>query len=467
MDVLILARLQFATTTIFHYFYVPLSIGLALFIAILQTRSLRSGDETMKPLIKFLGKLFTITFAMGVATGIVQEFQFGMNWSEYARYVGDIFGVPLAIEALLAFFIEATFLGLWIFGWDKLSKRLHLACIWLVAAATSMSAFWILVANSFMQNPVGYTFNAITARAELTSFTELITNPYVAYQYAHVLTGALATTGFFVLAISAYQIMKGRDLQLFHKAFKQAAVFAIIGTVAVIGSGHSYGVFLTEQQPMKMAAMEAHWNTADAPDLAIIAFPDKDQGRNTFAIKVPGMLSFLAYNEFGRQVQGINDIQKKMADQYGPGDYIPNVWVTFYSFRFMVAAGSLMLLMSILALLWRQPEKLAQRQMFLKLLIPCMLLPMIANTCGWLVAEVGRQPWIVYGLQTVNQGVSQVVAASAVLLSLLGFTVLYITLLGITVMLMIKICSKGLTAETIEQEPAMIAAAEGGRKNGS
>jgi len=464
MDVLFLARLQFATTTVFHYFFVPLSIGLALFIAILQTRYLRTGDKEMKPLIKFLGKLFTINFAIGVATGIVQEFQFGMNWSEYSRYVGDIFGVPLAIEALLAFFIESTFLGLWIFGWEKLSKKLHLACIWLVAAASAISAFWILAANSFMQNPVGYTINATTARAELTSFAELLTNPYILYQYTHVFTGALATTGFFVLGISAYQILKGRDQQLFNKAFKQAAIFAIIGSLAVINIGHLYGVFLTEQQPMKMAAADAHWNTADNPDWAIIAFPDKAQGRNSFDIKVPGVLSFLSYNQFGRQVEGINDIQKEMAAQYGAGDYIPNVWVTFYAFRIMVAAGMLMILMSLLALLWRQPEKLAQKHKFLKLLIPCMLLPIIANSCGWLVAELGRQPWIVYGLQTVNQGVSQVVAAPTVLLSLIGFTVLYTILLVITVKLMKKFCREGLVAEIIEQDPAVTVAVEGGRE---
>ncbi|MCL2496553.1 MAG: cytochrome ubiquinol oxidase subunit I, partial [Clostridiales bacterium] len=401
--------------------------------------------------------------AMGVATGIVQEFQFGMNWSEYSRYVGDIFGAPLAVEALLAFFIESTFLGLWVFGWEKLSKKLHLTCIWLVAVATTISAFWILTANSFMQNPVGYTLNAATGRAELTSFAQLLTNSHTAYQYAHVFSGALATAGFFVLGISAYQIIKGRDQQLFHKAFKQAALFAIIGTVAVIGVGHFQGVYLVEAQPMKMAAADAHWNTADKPDWPIIAIPDKTRGQNAFAIKVPGLLSFLSYNQFGRQVDGINDVQKEMAATYGAGDYIPNVWVTFYAFRLMVLAGFLMLLMSLLALLWQQPEKLASSVKFLKLLIPCILLPFIANTGGWLVAEVGRQPWIVYGLQTVGQGVSRVVAAPAVLLSLLGFTVIYTVLLVIAVRLMIQTCRDGMVAEKIEQEPAVATAGLGGR----
>ncbi|MCL1983355.1 MAG: cytochrome ubiquinol oxidase subunit I [Clostridiales bacterium] len=458
MDVLMLARLQFATTTVFHYFFVPLSIGLSLFLAVLQTRYLSTGDEGLKKLVKFLGKLFLINFAMGVATGIVQEFQFGMNWSEYSRYVGDIFGAPLAIEALLAFFIESTFLGLWVFGWEKLSKKLHLACMWLVAIATTISAFWILTANSFMQNPVGYHLNEATGRAELTSFGELLTNSHTAYQYAHVFSGALATVGFFVLGVSAYQILKGREKQLFNIAFKQAAIFAFIGTVAVAGIGHFQGMYLVQEQPMKMAVADAHWNTSDNPDWAIIAFPDKANGENSFALKVPGMLSFLSYSEFGRQVDGINDIQKEMVAEYGVDDYVPNVWVTFYAFRVMLAGGALMLLMSILALLWQRPERLETKHGYLKLLIPSMLLPYLANTGGWLVAEVGRQPWIVYGLQTVSEGVSRVVPAPAVLLSLLGFIVIYSALLVVAVRLIQKTCREGLADGTIEQGPAMATA---------
>jgi cytochrome d ubiquinol oxidase subunit I len=458
VDVLLLARLQFAVTTVFHFFFVPLSIGLSLFIAILQTRYLRTGDEGLKKLVRFLGKLFLINFAMGVATGIVQEFQFGMNWSEYSRYVGDIFGAPLAVEALLAFFIESTFLGLWVFGWEKLSKKLHLTCLWLVAVANAISAFWILTANSFMQHPVGYALNASTGRAELTSFGQLLTNSHTVYQYAHVFSGALATAGFFVLGVAAYQIVKGSEQKLFSKLFRQAAVFAIIGTVAVIGVGHFQGVYLVEEQPMKMAAADAHWNTADAPDWAVIAFPDKAGKQNSFAFKISGLLSFLSYNKFGQQVEGINDIQKSMSAQYGAGDYIPNVWVTFYSFRLMLLGGLLMLLMSLLALIWRQPDQLARRPKFLKLLVPAILLPYLANTGGWLVAEVGRQPWIVYGLQTVDQAVSKVVAAPIVLLSLLGFTVLYAVLTIVAVKLMQKTCRDGLTAEQMEPEPAVATA---------
>ncbi|MDR2713487.1 MAG: cytochrome ubiquinol oxidase subunit I [Clostridiales bacterium] len=456
MDVLILARLQFAITTVFHFFFVPLSIGLALFIAILQTRYKRTGDEKMKQMVKFWGKIFLINFAMGVATGIVQEFQFGMNWSEYSRYVGDIFGAPLAIEALLAFFIESTFLGLWIFGWEKLSKKLHLACIWLVAVFTTVSAFWILTANSFMQNPVGFTLNSTTGRAELTSFTQLIGNPHTVYQFSHVFFAALATAGFLILGVCAYQLIKGRERDLFTKVFKQAAVFAIIGSLAVAGIGHFQGIYLVEEQPMKMAAADAHWNTADKPDWPIIAIPNKAKGENALALKVPGLLSLLSYNKFGQQVDGINDLQKDMAarfDQatYGTDDFIPNVWITFYAFRFMLLAGLLMILMAILALAWKQ--KLLQHAKYLKLLIPCILLPFIANTGGWLVAEVGRQPWIVYELQTVSQGVSRIVSAPVVLLTLLGFTAIYSVLLVIAVKLVQKTCRDGMSAETNNGAP--------------
>ncbi|MCL1816993.1 MAG: cytochrome ubiquinol oxidase subunit I [Clostridiales bacterium] len=447
VDVLILARWQFAITTVYHFFFVPLSIGLSLFLAILQTRYQRTGDEGLKHLVKFFGKLFVINFAVGVATGIVQEFQFGMNWSEYSRYVGDIFGAPLAIEALLAFFIESTFLGLWVFGWEKLAKKIHLTCIWLVAAANAISAFWILTANSFMQNPVGYTINTVTQRLELSSFSQLLTNPHTAYQYAHVFCCALATVGFFILGVSAYQIIKGREEPLFQKAFQQAALFAIIGSLAVCGIGHFQGVYLVEEQPMKMAVADAHWNTADRPDWPLIAIPDKAGGQNIFAIKAPGLLSLLSYNQFGRQVEGINDLQREMTAQYGANDYIPNVWVTFYAFRFMLLAGLLMIVLAVLALSRSKPQKLRQSPKFLKLLIPAIFLPYIANSSGWILAEVGRQPWIVYGLQTVGQGVSTVVAAPVVLLSLLGFTALYSVIAVIAVKLLIKTCQEGLKAE--------------------
>ena len=472
MDVLILSRLQFAVTTIFHFFFVPLSIGLALFIAILQTRYVNSGgtDEGQKKLVKFLGKLFLVNFAMGVASGIVQEFQFGMNWSEYARYVGDIFGAPLAIEALLAFFIESTFLGLWVFGWDKLKPKVHLACIWLVAFGTSISALWILAANSFMQSPpLNEAFTIVNGRAQLHNVFGLFTT-HVLYQYLHVFSAALTTAGFFVLGIAAYQIAKGRETQLFGRAFKQAATFACLGIILLFTTGVLQAGFIAEkgEQPMKMAAADALWDTP-APGTEnsvywpIIAFPDKAGGKNTLEIPlpIPGVMSLL----FHGGLFGINDLNRELQekyadthgtpefqDRYGKVDYVPNVWIVFYVFRFMMAAGALMLLVALFAVLWQKDETLQKHPKFLGLLLPSMLLPYIANTSGWILAEVGRQPWIVYGLQTVNEGVSQVVPGPFILISLLGFTVIYSALTVIAITLVVKFTREGLAG--ISTKPA-------------
>jgi cytochrome d ubiquinol oxidase subunit I len=470
-NVLILARLQFAATTIFHFFFVPLSIGLALFIAILQTKYVRSGEEQLKPMIKFLGKMFTVLFAMGIATGIVQEFQFGMNWSEYSRMVGDIFGAPLAIEALLAFFIESTFLGLWIFGWNKLSKKLHLFCIWMVSFASACSALWILAANSFMQRPVGYHMNPdhiLGPRAELTNLMDLFTNSFMHWQYLHVFTAALATAGFFILSICAYQLVKGRNPELFGKVFKQAAAFAIIGSIGVGIVGHFHGLDVYKHQPMKMSAADAHWNTSDPSAWPIVAIPSKAQGKNLFDISIPGLYGLLIHHKWGAPVAGINDLKADMkaahtefrgGDEayaeyvatYGEVDYVPNVWMTFYAFRIMVAAGLLMILLALLAFLWRNdPKQLQQRQTFLKILGAAIILPFAANACGWILAEMGRQPWIVYGIQTVNEGVSSsaVVTQLSVLFSLLGYIVIYTTLAIIAGRLILKFCREGMQTGT-------------------
>ncbi|MDR1858892.1 MAG: cytochrome ubiquinol oxidase subunit I, partial [Treponema sp.] len=428
-----------------------------------------------KKLVKFLGKLFLVNFAMGVASGIVQEFQFGMNWSEYARYVGDIFGAPLAIEALLAFFIESTFLGLWVFGWDKLSKKVHLACIWLVAFGTSISALWILAANSFMQSPpLESAFRIVDGRAQLHNIFGLFT-PHVLYQYLHVFSAALTTAGFFVLGITAYQIAKGRDTQLFGKAFKQGAAFACIGIVALFTTGVIQAGFVAgpDEQPMKMAAADALWDTPESGTennvyWPIIAIPNKAEGKNTFEIPlpIPGVMKLL----FHGGLFGINNVkrelQEKYADthgtpefeaEYGKVDYVPNVWIVFYVFRFMMAAGALMLLMALLAVLWRKDETLQKHPKFLGLLLPAMLLPYIANTSGWILAEMGRQPWVVYGLQTVNEGVSKVLRGGAsiqVLISLLGFTVIYSVLTGIAITLVVKITREGLAGITTKPATA-------------
>ncbi|MFR6290352.1 MAG: cytochrome ubiquinol oxidase subunit I, partial [Peptococcaceae bacterium] len=302
MDQLLFARWQFAITTVYHFLFVPLTLGLSILVAIMHTQYCRTNDLKYRKMTKFWGKLFLINFALGVATGIVQEFQFGMNWSEYSRFVGDIFGAPLAIEALAAFFIESTFLGIWIFGWDKLPKLLHLISIWLVALASNLSAFWILVANSFMQNPQGFVLN--NGRAEMVNFFDLITNPYVWHQFPHVVTAGITTAGFFVMGISAWHLAKKHDVDFFQKSFKYSVIYGLIGVLAVCGIGHAQGQFLMDVQPMKMAAAEAHWETEDPASFVAIAAIDEEAGENTFSIEIPNMLSIMTYNSFSGEVIG-------------------------------------------------------------------------------------------------------------------------------------------------------------------
>lgn len=385
---------------------------------------------------KFWGKLLLINFAMGVVTGIVQEFQFGMNWSGYSRYVGDIFGAPLAIEALFAFFLESTFLGIWIFGWDKLKPAMHAACMWIVAIASSVSAFWILLANSFMQNPVGFTIN--NGRAEMESFLALLTNEHLWYQYPHVITGAWATAGFFVLGISAINLLKGHDKAFFQKSMKIAAVFALIGSLLVAGVGHAQGQHLGDEQPMKMAAAEALWETEDPAPLALVAIIDEENGENTFEIAVPNALSFMMHNSFTGEVKGIHELQAEMVAEHGEGNYIPPVTVCFWAFRVMVGAGGLMILFALAAMVLNKSGKLANNRLLLKLLGLGIALPYLANSAGWILAEMGRQPWIVYGLQTVYEGVSKSVSGTEVLISLIGFALVYTVLAVVDVYLLAK-----------------------------
>ena len=385
---------------------------------------------------KFWGKLLLINFAMGVVTGIVQEFQFGMNWSGYSRYVGDIFGAPLAIEALFAFFLESTFLGIWIFGWDKLKPAMHAACMWIVAVASSVSAFWILLANSFMQNPVGFTIN--NGRAEMESFLALLTNEHLWYQYPHVITGAWATAGFFVLGISAINLLKGHDKAFFQKSMKIAAVFALIGSLLVAGVGHAQGQHLGDEQPMKMAAAEALWETEDPAPLALVAIIDEENGENTFEIAVPNALSFMMHNSFTGEVKGIHELQAEMVAEHGEGNYIPPVTVCFWAFRVMVGARGLMILFALAAMVLNKSGKLANNRLLLKLLGLGIALPYLANSAGWILAEMGRQPWIVYGLQTVYEGVSKSVSGTEVLISLIGFALVYTVLAVVDVYLLAK-----------------------------
>ncbi len=449
MDLVLLSRWQFALTTIYHFFFVPLTLGLGWLVAFLQTKYVSSGDETFKRLAKFWGKLFLINFAMGVVTGIVMEFQFGMNWSEYSRYVGDIFGAPLAIEGLMAFFLESTFLGVWIFGWDTLPKKVHLTSIWLAALGSNLSAIWILLANGFMQHPVGYQLEG--GRAVLIDFWALVGNPRGWFLVAHTLTSGLVTASFFMLAISIYHIVRKQQVEAFRYSFKLAATVGLVTAILTGVAGHAQGVYLREVQPMAAAASEAFYETADPAAFSVVALFDSTGKNVTWSLDIPKVLSLLYYFRFSGQVEGIDNIQAQYVQQYGPGDYIPLVALTYWTFRIMVGLGMLMILVALLALYlpWKKwPDKWDK---ILKYGVWLFFLPYLANTAGWILTETGRQPWIVHGLLLTKDGVSPL-TPGLVLLSLVGFVLIYAVLMGFDVFLLAKYARAGLPVETLAQD---------------
>jgi cytochrome d ubiquinol oxidase subunit I len=450
MDPLILARIQFAVTTIYHFFFVPITLGLAIYVAILETLYVKTGDEGYKKLTKFWGKLFLINFAIGIVTGIVQEFQFGMNWSEYSRFMGDIFGAPLAIEALLAFFMESTFLGLWIFGWDKLSKKMHLATIWLVAIGSNLSAFWILVANSFMQQPVGYQI--ANGRAEMIDFGALLTNGHVWVQFPHVFLVGITTAAFFVIGISAWHfIKKSENIGLYQKSFKIASILGFFGILLLLLQGHYQGQYMAKIQPMKMAAAEALWDTEDPAAFSIFTIGNEKNREDVFAIKIPGLLSFMTHNSFKGSVEGINNLQAEYEAKYGPGDYVPPVAISYWMFRIMVGAGGLMFLIVGFALYKSAKDNFDYSPILLKILFWSIFLPHLASASGWIFTEVARQPWIVFGLFQTQHAVSNTVPAGNVLFSLIMYTLLYAVLMIATVFLWMKYAKAGI--KDMQEEP--------------
>ena len=436
MDPLILSRIQFGVTTIYHFFFVPLTLGLSYMVAIMETIYVRSGNEVYKRMAKFWGKLFIINFAMGVVTGIVQEFQFGMNWSEYSRFVGDIFGAPLAIEALLAFFLESVFIGVWIFGWDKLSKGLHATTIWLVAIASTISAFWILLANSFMQEPVGYAIEG--GRAVMTDFLALILNPNLWVQFPHTMTAGFVTAAFFVLGISAYHLLRSSNVDLFRRSFQIAAIIGILAVILLGLNGHSQAQHMIKSQPMKMASAEALWNTESPASFSILTIGALDQRSEIFSIRVPRLLCLLSFNQLDCEIQGIYDLQAQYEAEFGPGNYIPPVAVIYWSFRIMVGIGVLLLTLGLYAAFMVMGDSLQSRGLSLKIYVWAIALPYISNSFGWILAEIGRMPWIVYGLMKVNDGLSFTVPPFQMLLTLLGFTLVYAGLIVATIYLMLK-----------------------------
>ncbi len=445
----LLSRLQFALTTVYHFFFVPLTLGLAWIVVIFETIYVRSGNAVYKQLAKFWGKLFLINFAMGVVTGIVMEFQFGMNWSGYARYVGDIFGAPLAIEALLAFFMESTFLGIWIFGWERLSKGLHVATIWLVAIGSTLSALWILIANGFMQHPVGFVVR--NGRLEMVSFAALVFNPKAWLMFEHTLTAGVTTGAFFVLGISAYQMIRKKEVDFFTRSFRVAAVVGLIAIVLVIIGGHEQSIWLLTNQPMKAASAEAEYQTEQSASFSVLTIGDLSGRHVVWEVRIPHVLSLLYYNRLTGVVPGINDLQQQYQAQYGQGiNYVPLVVFTYWGFRLMVASGFAMLALAAYALYHVMRERVGPKMRWLGLFVLAIALPYIANTSGWVLTELGRQPFIVYGLLRTDQAVSPNLTTGMVLFSLVGFALIYAALMGTDAYLMFRTARAGPSPEAAD-----------------
>ena len=456
MNTLELARLQFGVTTVFHFIFVPMSIGMAIWVAYCQTRWYRTGDELYLRLTRFWGKFMLISLAIGVVTGIVQEFQFGMNWSEYSRYVGDIFGAPLAMEGLAAFFLESTFIGLWLFGWGRLSPKLHLATIWLTAFGTVLSAYFILAANSWMQHPVGYAINHVTHRAELKSIFAVLTNSTVLLAFPHTIFGAICTGGMLVLGISALGLLRGRNHDVFSRSVRMALPLTLAAAVATGLFGHAQGTLMETQQPMKMAAAEALNNTTKGASLSVFAvgpFERHPERLNT-DIRIPHLLSIIGTASWNGTVKGINQVNAEEQAKYGPGDYVPIVGVTYWTFRLMSGAGVLIVLIPLIGLLLMRRGDLDRRRWFLRAAVAGAFLPLLANLTGWIFTEMGRQPWVVYGLLRTGDARSPLVGSSTVLLSLVGYTLLYGLMLVIGARLFLKEIAHGPEAKPEHEPPA-------------
>ena len=430
MDVVLLSRLQFAAATMFHFLFVPLTLGLSVLLAIMETRYAKTGDETWLRMTKFFGKIFLINVALGVVTGITLEFQFGTNWSRYSEYVGDIFGSLLAIEATAAFFLESTFIGIWIFGWKKLSAKAHATVMWLIAIAGSLSSVWILIANAWMQHPVGFTLR--NGRAELTDFVAVITQKYALLEISHTLSAAFMYSAFVVMGISAWHLLRKNEVELFSRAFRLALIFGVISTAVVTISGDMHGINVTEKQPAKLAAMESHWETTTRAPSFIFAIPDEKNGGNLIEFgKIPGLLSLLGKHDINAKIVGLNDIPKEER---------PPVLITALSFRTMIGSATLMIALIIWAFVKR--KKLLESKRLLTAMVFAIPLPLLTIEAGWVLTEVGRQPWIVYGLMKTSDAASPV-ASSQVLGSLIGFIVVYGLLGFVGFWLMIKHAKKG------------------------
>ena len=444
MNALDLARWQFGIVTVYHFLFVPLTIGLSFLVALMQTAWYRTGDVKYLGMTKFWGKLFLINFAMGVVTGIVQEFQFGMNWSDYSRFVGDVFGAPLAIEAMIAFFLEATFIGLWIFGWDRLPKLPHLVSIWLVAISTNLSAFFILAANSWMQHPVGFAIDPERGRATLTSLWAVLNNSTNRVAYPHVATASFLTAAGFIIGISAWHLYRKQHTAVMRESMKMGFVVALIFGVGVTVTGDLQAKVMTEQQPMKMAAAEAIWNTRAPASFSIFTVGTPDGKSELFSVRVPYLLSFMATGDPDGEVEGINDVQRRSEERFGPGDYRPIIPVTYWSFRYMIGFGAVTAALSLLGLLMmRGGRNPAEKKWFYRAALLSIPLPYLANSFGWIFTEMGRQPWVVYSQMFTRDGVSPLVGPGLVWTSMIVLSLLYLVLAIVEIGLIIRYVKAG------------------------
>ena len=455
MSTLDLARSQFGVTTLFHFIFVPMSIGLAFFVAICQTLHYRTGREVYLRMTRFWGKFLLISMAIGVVTGIVQEFQFGMNWAQYSRYVGDIFGAPLAMEGLIAFFLESTFLGLWIFGWGRLSPKLHLTCAWLVSFGTLLSAYFILAANSWMQHPVGYAVNHVTHRAELKNIFSVLTNSTVLLAFPHTILAAFLTGGMLVVAVCGVLLLRGRRSDVVSRSLWMALPLSLVAVLATMAFGDGQARLMYKQQPMKMAAAEALYNTEQGAPFSIFAQGSftRHPGRLTKDITIPHVLSLIATLSWDGTVTGINQDNAAEQKKYGPGDYVPIVGVTYWTFRLMIGAGILMLLISVVGLVLMRRRKLDSARWFQRAAIAGVFLPILGNWTGWIFTEMGRQPWVVYGLLKTSQANSPNVSSLDIVLTLAGYIVIYGVLIVIGGWLMLREISKGPDDPTPDAGP--------------
>lgn len=499
MDIVDLSRFQFAFTAMVHFLFVPLTLGLAFLLAIMESVYVMTGKTIYRDMTKFWGKLFGINFALGVTTGIAMEFQFGTNWAYYSHYVGDIFGAPLAIEALMAFFLESTLVGLFFFGWDRLSKEKHLAVTWLMALGTNLSALWILIANGWMQHPIGSEFNIDTMRMELASFSEVVFNPVAQVKFVHTVSAGYVTGAIFVLAISSWYLLKGRDLAFARRSFAIASAFGLASALSVIVLGDESGYELGDVQKVKLAAVEAEWQTHPAPAaFTVFGIPNEETQTTDYALKIPAVLGLIATRSLDEQVPGLAELKQKhleriirgqeayvLMQQYRAGDKspatvnrfnelkedlgygmlltaytddvanatpeqiaqavedsVPKVWPLFWSFRIMVACGFAMLLLFALAF-WHSAKRTVDKpKWLLKFAVFSLPLPWIACEAGWFVAEYGRQPWAIGEILPTHLAVSQL-SVTDIWISLISIMVLYTIFVIIEMWLMTKYAKLG------------------------